>query len=365
MIVADPSLIAALFGKLGIAAVVVLIYRMIRHSTLRPGWSGLATGLAFAVGAVASMINPLEISPGIIIDARNVMVALATVFGGFWAGLLSAVIVTIARILIGGAGVETAVLSIMISLAAGLVYRLLKGPQHNLIGLGLLGLSLSVTFVTPFPFLPAATVLPLLQSTWLAITVSNVAGAVIMGGVLAAEDRIEDSYGELRMAAMTDPLTGLKNRRQLDRLVNSWHAGSFETDTVFAVMLIDVDHFKAVNDSYGHPLGDDVLREIAGIVSRRVRRSDLAVRFGGDEIVIIMPDCPSRRGLAVAEGIREKVAQTAFNAEGELFSVTVSIGVAAHPATPAGLSRLIDTADRALYRAKAEGRNRSFLLEEA
>ncbi|WP_176084422.1 sensor domain-containing diguanylate cyclase [Martelella sp. HB161492] len=361
---ADPSLIAALFGKLGIAAVVVLIYRMIRHSGIPVGWSELATGIAFALGAIASMINPLEIAPGIMIDARNVMVAMATVFGGFWAGLLAAVLVTGARVLIGGAGVEIAVLSIMISLAAGLAYRGLKGQRHNLIGLGLVGLSLSITFATPFLFLPSATVLPLLQSTWVAITVSNIAGAMIMGGALAAEDRLENAYGELRLAAMTDPLTGLKNRRQLDRLINSWHAGAFAADTIFTAMLIDVDHFKSVNDAHGHSLGDDVLKEIAGIVSRRVRRNDLAVRFGGDEIVIIMPDCSARRGLAVAEGIRGKVAQTSFYAEGELFSVTVSIGVAAHSASTAGLSRLLDAADRALYRAKAEGRNRCFLLEE-
>lgn len=152
--------------------------------------------------------------------------------------------------------------------------------------------------------------------------------------------------------AVTDPLTGLRNRRYVRR-----HLDGVLRQTSAAVLLLDVDRFKAVNDTHGHATGDAVLREVADRVRGHLRSADVVARYGGEEFLVVMSGATTEDGVLVAERLRHAVAATPVTAEGVPVGVTVSVGVAAGTAGGSG-DALVAAADAALYRAKNEGRDR-------
>jgi len=173
----------------------------------------------------------------------------------------------------------------------------------------------------------------------------------VMIRVRTAEDRI-------RHASNTDDLTGLYNRRYMQqRLEEEMHRAS-RYSLRLTCILLDVDHFKKINDTYGHAAGDFVLKEIAGIMKQHVRRSDLAIRYGGEEFMLILFENEKKGALKVAERLRADVESHVFNWNGEPLRVTVSSGVSVFPDTGITMpDELIARADTALYNAKSSGRN--------
>jgi two-component system cell cycle response regulator len=126
-----------------------------------------------------------------------------------------------------------------------------------------------------------------------------------------------------------------------------------------SLLIFDIDYFKSVNDNYGHPAGDAVLKEFAQRISQNVRGVDLACRLGGEEFVVVMPDTDLSYALMVAERLRQKVAEVPFHVEPTVsISVTVSIGIGVSEGTADCAAKLLERADAALYKAKREGRNR-------
>jgi diguanylate cyclase len=164
---------------------------------------------------------------------------------------------------------------------------------------------------------------------------------------------------ELEHMAFHDSLTGLPNRRWFDRAVRAESSAARRRGTATSLIVIDLDHFKALNDTYGHPLGDDVLQGVARVLTDHVRVSDTVARLGGEEFIILLPDTPLDGARALAEKLREKVAAAAFPNGESAVKVTASFGVAA---LEAGEGRdavhSYAAADAALYRAKNLGRNR-------
>lgn len=159
-------------------------------------------------------------------------------------------------------------------------------------------------------------------------------------------------------AALTDVLTDLYNRRYaMERLVQEW-ADSERGHRPLSVLMLDIDHFKPVNDNHGHDVGDAVLRQFADILRSYSRTPDVPCRFGGEEFILIAPDTLLRGALHLAERIRAAVESKTLMAGGIAVRLTVSIGVAEKMATHAGLDQLIKAADGALYLAKQNGRNR-------
>lgn len=173
---------------------------------------------------------------------------------------------------------------------------------------------------------------------------------------------LRESVNHSIALAVTDDLTGLYNRRYFDRHLNVLLGKAQEQERPLAVMILDIDHFKAVNDTYGHDVGDVVLKEFSARVKRNIRGVDLACRFGGEEFVVLMPDADMSNAELVAERVRQAIAEKPFEIGGSRpLSVTVSVGVSFSESDADTPETLIKRADVALYRAKREGRNRVIL----
>lgn len=164
---------------------------------------------------------------------------------------------------------------------------------------------------------------------------------------------------QLHVAAITDPLTGLCNRAYLMDQLSREFSNSQRHDRTLSCLLLDVDHFKSINDNHGHLAGDGVLREIAQRLRGQLRRGDVLGRYGGEEFLVLLPDTAAGPAAALAESLRASIAQTAV-VEGDLqVQVSVSIGVADQQSNAlASATQLLKHADEALYAAKRQGRNR-------
>ena len=180
------------------------------------------------------------------------------------------------------------------------------------------------------------------------------------------EDSLRENYRRSLTAALTDSLTGLNNRRYLEAHFDAVDAMLAEASKPLSLMVLDVDRFKSFNDSFGHAAGDVVLQGVAGRILTNLRGPDTAVRYGGEEFVILMPDTDHAPALAAAERLCEAISESKFavpGSSGEV-EVTVSIGVATEPAGRRSLGWLMERADRALYEAKHAGRNQVIVARE-
>jgi diguanylate cyclase (GGDEF)-like protein len=175
---------------------------------------------------------------------------------------------------------------------------------------------------------------------------------------LAEQVRVIDRLrAELAEDAVRDPLTGLHNRRHLDRVLAGDLDPGARADRL-AVVTLDIDHFKAVNDRFGHAAGDTVLTAVARLLQASVRDGDTAVRLGGEEFLLLLPGADREQALRRAEEMRRGVAAVIHAFGGEQIQVTVSAGVAVRPDDAASAESLLEAADRALYTAKSTGRDR-------
>ncbi len=173
------------------------------------------------------------------------------------------------------------------------------------------------------------------------------------------QDYLREKFQQGLELAITDSLTGLYNRRYMESHLSTMVEEGMSGGKPVSLLIFDIDYFKAVNDSHGHPAGDAVLKEFAQRISQNVRGVDLACRLGGEEFVVVMPDTDLAYALMVAERLRQKVADAPFQVEGGLpLSVTASIGIGVTEGTGDTAAKLLERADSALYRAKRDGRNR-------
>ncbi|SDZ80703.1 diguanylate cyclase (GGDEF) domain-containing protein [Acidovorax soli] len=169
---------------------------------------------------------------------------------------------------------------------------------------------------------------------------------------------VESLQEQLTEQAHRDPLTGLHNRRYLNTALPREIDACAREGATLALLLLDLDHFKQINDRHGHAAGDDVLCQVAALLLQSMRPSDSCCRYGGEEFLLLLPGMGLQTAVERAQALRQQVAERRWLADGQSMQVTLSIGVAC--AQDAGLkpAALIDLADQALYRAKAEGRNR-------
>ncbi len=304
--------------------------------------------------------RPARVSAG---NERRAMVFSASA-GTLWA--LAAFVLYPA----GGPEERAALVMLLAGLCAGSVSFFSSSPRASMafyLPFMLTLLLQAVTFVEALPVLPAAIAVFIACALWFTRTswiqfVENVRVLVDRDRLLqeaqASGTQLELMLSRMSDLAMVDELTGLKNRRSFFDDVEPVIAGSRRRGKPVAIALLDLDHFKDVNDTHGHGVGDDTLREVARRIEATLRQEQIVGRLGGEEFVVLLPDTTPQQALVAIERVRKAVGETSIpvTGDGEVW-ITVSGGIAplldGMPVTVA-----MGHADKAMYRAKALGRNR-------
>jgi diguanylate cyclase (GGDEF)-like protein len=188
----------------------------------------------------------------------------------------------------------------------------------------------------------------------------------VIGYQMAATIEHLQRLSSVKNLATYDTLTGLYNRRYFDERFGMEVQQAFVNKSSLSLILIDIDHFKKVNDTYGHLEGDKILRGVGSLLKNSVRKNDTVARYGGEEFVLILPETNLEAASMIAERIRQVVESTAFDVENAHIRVTISLGISSFPShRPRSKEELVKMADLALYHAKGEGRNRVSLYDPA
>lgn len=170
--------------------------------------------------------------------------------------------------------------------------------------------------------------------------------------------QLQQANIELQKLSSTDRLTGLYNRGHWEEALKLEYARHTRYGNVSSLIMFDIDHFKKINDTYGHPAGDRVIQQVAEVVRQHVRDSDICGRYGGEEFTILLPDTDKAGGRILAERLRQSIEAMVVEHEGKLVQVTISLGVADLSRPASEYKELIEWSDQALYAAKRGGRNR-------
>ena len=353
------DLSTGIIRMLGITALVVLGYSWVIRTFSRGISLGAAVGCLFGLGGLASMSDPISFAPGVFYDARTALLVLAYTYGGPIGTIIATATMVAYRLWIGGMGAMTGAASIVLSSLIGVAVamiplrRLKIGPLRS----AFIGVVASGSFVT-IVLLPPEIASAIIGPPLLALMVANLVSVMITSSFLEREKARQSVMRALEHEASVDPLTKLQNRRAFERAsLRAMNDNKLKARKC-ALVLIDIDHFKGINDRWGHDMGDLVLADVAALIRGNVRKSDLVVRYGGEEIALLMPNTPLTVATDFAERIRNLIAEAEHELGGHKVQVTVSAGVAVLGVRMNDMSEVVKAADKALYRAKSTGRNR-------
>lgn len=357
-----PSLVRVL----GQVAIIVYAYSWVIRTIERGVLKSVAIGLLFGLGGILSMGDPIRWMPGVFQDGRSILLVLTPIYGGVVGTVVAAIMMGVFRFMAGGMGAVAGVAGILIVAAAG--YGLTLLPRQW-IGTGwrrsaVFGMA-TMTSLVVLVFLPWPIARELLLSATLPVTIVNIIGVLLLSDLLERESYRIGIQRALENEASLDPLTQLPNRRVLQREGDRCSKEAGARRIPFSIIMLDIDHFKKINDSWGHSFGDTVLARVADVIRQTVRKADIAARYGGEEIVVLLPNTDMRAARIVAEKIRSDIETTVLMFEQEAIHVTVSVGIACSHEPSADFKHVLEAADKALYRAKAAGRNRVELAEAA
>lgn len=320
-----------------------------------PRWlRSVVQGVIFGCGGVIAMMAPAQIGDGIIVDSRALIVGFAAAFGGWPAALLAVAISGSYRLWLGGMGAVPGVIGIAVAALLGLAWRYFLRPKTRVRPrhLAVLGLVVSCYLLTGLAmgYSTLSTLTTIIAPYMVA---ASVCASVLLGMFVDRELNQIAREQSWKTHALTDPLTALPNRRAFERGVAGLRLGHEES----ALLLIDLDHFKVVNDTYGHAAGDYVLQQVSMILRAHMRNRDLLSRLGGEELAVLLPDTETIKAQEIAERLRGAVENLDILWEGQAIRITASFGIAIALGTTPG-SDLFVQADAALYAAKRSGRNR-------
>lgn len=327
---------------------------------LLPVLAGIFAGL---IGLALMSFFSIRFMSGtnpVIVDFRQLAIMISFYYGGGWSGLISALIIGIYRLFLGE-------------------------PQHfsSWIGLGNAMLTYAMTAIcmrhprtvslpvwirtiigTLFVYIISITIVGAFESPLLHIMfgVFYIFAGLFAYYIIRYIQKADDTLLLMKEAANHDFLTKLYNPRSFERLFRQVITEAKEEERNFALIILDIDFFKKVNDTYGHLNGDTVLAQIAQLLSSSIRSDDFCARKGGEEFAAVLTPCTPAEAWAIAERIRQHIQEHVFILEeGQQIQVTVSIGVSCYPQIDP--EQLFQKADEALYRAKESGRNRVCIAE--
>jgi diguanylate cyclase len=344
ILISFVSISNLIFYKIGLSPRSPLKYRLLH---------GLICGL---LGMVLIEFG-VPIPPSGVMSFRNIAIIWAALYSGPVSAVIAGVMIAgyrLIRLALNWSSLTALLGTTLVVVASCLIARLrLRLWKRGLIAV-LFHLIVN-TIIFSGVIIDGRTLRTLLSFYWIGT-------ALVAWLVYLYAERLETTSRQFRIfkeESARDHLTGLNNLREYELFLTAAAEEARANREPISLLYIDIDFFKSINDRFGHPAGDDVLKEIARIMKRICRRVDFISRNGGEEFTILLVNCPAFSALEVAERIRRTVAQHPFQtADGERLTVTLSIGVATYPDHVADPDQLAERADEALYAAKRGGRNR-------
>jgi diguanylate cyclase (GGDEF)-like protein len=321
----------------------------------------------YALAAIAVMNFPVVLIDGWQIDMRVVPLVLAGYYLGFYTGTAASCIVYLYRIWLGGAGVGVSAMYLFCGLFGALAARYFPRNRTWLsyLGLVLAGNGILVVVYLYIYFIEPERLI-LYREVWLPRMILTSLCLVLTSGVINDSINLNTQRRKLERYAITDGLTGLFNHRYFQDQFRLMLENAQEWGWPCSVVLLDIDYFKRYNDTFGHPEGDQLLKQLATILTEITREADLAARYGGEEFVIIFPNTTAEDARAITMRILAEVRHYPFVGCKNLPNgcVTISAGIACYPNDGYHKAALIERADAALYYAKETGRDRVVLYAE-
>ncbi|UFT98430.1 GGDEF domain-containing protein [Radiobacillus kanasensis] len=312
--------------------------------------------IAGSLGIVLMMFS-IHITDHTIMDLRNFAIIVVMMSGGIVSGMITGVMLSLGRVLIYGVNLSsiTAICTfILLVLACWGISKTGIKPLYKFMYMN--GCNIAIVF-SAYIFLINDH--QTLISAMVHYGTISLLGGFVIYSLCDFISRSNEQFRMLKESATKDFLTGLSNVREFDTIWNQRILDAKQKEERLSLVLIDIDHFKKINDTYGHPVGDIVLQELGKVLRDSTRSFDTVSRNGGEEFSVILPDCPSHQAVEIAEKIRRTVEQHDFYiSKMEKIHITVSIGVATYPEPIQDTENLIKIADDSLYQAKQSGRNK-------
>lgn len=339
-------------------ALLAIAYGTLHRWFAQKDLADLVLGLLFGLGAVFAMSDPVRLYPGVIVDLRSVPVALAAVYLRPKGAVAALAIAVAMRLHLGGIGMVSGVVGLFLTFGTTLFLGRMTARDGGRRFVHLIALALACSAsLGGLLFLPREIAMSYLIQISPVLTLCNAAGFFVLAKIIEREQWLLRREFELLDASVTDPLTRLLNRRGFEaayaRAVQDRRTGNGA-----ALLLLDMDHFKALNDTHGHDIGDRVLCEVAQRIRAAVRPRDLVGRIGGEEMVVQMTGLSRAQAQEAALHICRDIARHPVDSPtGDPVRVTASIGVHWSAKLP-DLAEALSSADKALYAAKRAGRDR-------
>lgn len=318
----------------------------------------ILTGIGGGLLGILMMVYTIQVvGTNTLLDLRALSMIMASSVGGLWATIIAGFIIILYRV--GHFGINQ---SSLFAVAHIFLY---------IISFHIINKKVNVYWKNWFSKLAIALFILVTTFLYLLRNVDNhyaiiikFAIVVVCAGtleyyLLEYTRRSNELYRIYKKDSVKDFLTGLNNLRSFDNLLNASFSRVKENNEKLSCLMIDIDHFKKVNDTFGHAVGDMVLRELANILRKNCRNFDIVGRIGGEEFSVLLLDCDKTRALEIGTRIREAVKEHKFPiGDDKVIHITVSIGVATYPDTVGNLEEVMEKADIALYKAKQTGRDK-------
>lgn len=323
----------------------------INHSLL----SKIILGIVGGLTGIVLMVNSYNVSDILIVDFRNFALVIAAITGGFISALIAGIFIVSYRILLSGVTSLTIILIISVSIQI---------TAYSLISFYFKKLKLTWILLYIFNMVNSAVVfyyllhhVKNLNLLYYNYFLGSTVLAILIYFLLKYFRDFDTKLNKLVEDSTTDFLTGIYNVRGFDQEYNKAISWSKRKNERLSFLMLDIDHFKKINDQYGHTAGDEILKQLAELLKSTCRTFDIISRNGGEEFSVILQDTPLSHAKEVAERIRVAVENFDFFIKNQNIHITISIGCSSYPDNTQNPDELMSFADKALYKAKESGRN--------
>lgn len=298
---------------------------------------------------------PFNADKSIIFDFRYVVMYLSAMYGGFISSIITSVIIAFYRIIVTGANPNAIIVSTSILICGFLLgalshLRATRGQKFIIMNTVVALCIMVALYLISDDF-------NLFIANAFLFTSSTIFTSYFICRYIQFSIATIRNYWQLKIDATTDHLTELANLREFENRFEQLFEECQSNQLPISFLMLDLDHFKLINDTYGHQKGDEVLSELAQILIKSCRGHDLVARIGGEEFAIVLPRCPRETALTIGRRIRKQIEEFSFCKDTHGIRMTVSIGVSSFPKDASDSVKLMAMADKALYKAKSAGRN--------